>query len=215
MSDTIIIGIDPGVTGAVAVGFASSQSPHIFDLVPEPASARGEKPGTGKAYNLISAADLHSALATFFGLTKLTMTWPIDRGPRVLAFIESPLAGAANGVRVVGQVSRIIGRCEAVCAVLGAEVTIVAPPKWRRFHGIGGAGGDLGDAAIYKGNKEASLDRACELWPSLVDAFRPPPPLTKGGEPSKVKPAAKDGRAEAALIWAYGRAVATRAGSSG
>lgn len=209
MSD-IIIGIDPGITGAVAVGFLGDDAPAIFDLIAEPASARGEVPGTGRqAYNLIDSSNLHCGLSTFLGLSMLS--WPVgEDGPRIVAFIECPIAGASNGVRAVGQVNRIIGRCEGVCSSLGAETILVHPSKWRRFHGIGNGGDTLGDGGeeVRLGNKAASVVKACDLWPSLVDTFRPPPPLRKDGTPSKATPAAKDGRAEAALIWSYGCAVA-------
>ena len=208
MSD-IIIGIDPGITGAVAVGFLGDDAPDIFDLIAEPASARGEVPGTGRqAYNLIDCASLHAALRRHVGHALSPMF--IGQRPRIVAFIECPIAGASNGVRTVGQVNRIIGRCEGVCSSLGAETILVHPSKWRRYHGIGNGGDTLGDGGedVRLGNKAASVAKACELWPSLVDTFRPPPPLRKDGTPSKTTPAAKDGRAEAALIWSYGCAVA-------
>ena len=204
MSD-IIIGIDPGITGAVAVGFLGDDVPAIFDLIAEPASARGEAPGTGKtSYNLVGSVALDRSLRDWL------VPHSLRRVCRILALVEASVTTSHNGIRNAVQTARNMERCSTVCQILGAEVTLVAPLIWRSHHGIKQGGGDLlrGDGGEHASNKALSVDKACELWPSLVDTFRPPPPLRKDGTPSKTTPAAKDGRAEAALIWSYGCAVA-------
>ena len=191
----IIIGIDPGVSGAVAVGNLTDLHT-VFDLVTQPGSARGEAPGTGKkTFNLIDGAALADRLAPWVG---------VGGDDRVVAFIEVPIPSAGNGIRAASQTSRILGRIEGVLAALCIEVVCIHPSKWRGFHGIGGGGDTLTDAEVYKGNKERSLDLAVSLYPKAAHYFRPPPLPKKDGTPRAVAPAARHDRADAVLIWAYG-----------
>jgi hypothetical protein len=185
-----IIGIDPGISGAVAVGNLTDLLT-VFDLVPQPGSARGEAPGTGKkAFNLIDCEALANHLAR----------WPSV----CVAFVEVPIPGAGNGIRQASQTSRILGRIEGVLAAARIEVMCVHPSKWRGFHGLAGGGDTLTDADAYKGNKERSLDLAVRLYPEASHFFCPPPLPRKDGTPRAVAPAARYDRAEAALIWSYG-----------
>lgn len=92
------------------------------------------------------------------------------------AFIEAVHAMPGQGVSSMFAFGRALGVLEGVVAKAGIPVTMVPPAEWTK-------------AMRLKGGKDGSRARACELWPKQAHLF------------ARVK---DDGRAEAALIAAYG-----------
>lgn len=92
------------------------------------------------------------------------------------AIVERPAARPGQGVTAMFGFGRSLGVVEGVLAGLNVPVTYVAPATWTKA---------MGKAA----GKDASRQRAIELFPAMSDNFK------------RVK---DDGRAEAALIALWG-----------
>lgn len=92
------------------------------------------------------------------------------------AIVERPAARPGQGVTAMFGFGRSLGVVEGVLAGLSVPVTYVAPATWTKA---------MGKAA----GKDASRQRAIELFPSMSEQFK------------RVK---DDGRAEAALIAMWG-----------
>lgn len=92
------------------------------------------------------------------------------------AIVERPAARPGQGVTAMFGFGRSLGVVEGVLAGLSVPVTYVAPATWTKA--IGKAAG-----------KDASRQRAIELFPSMADSF---------------KRAKDEGRAEAVLIGIWG-----------
>jgi crossover junction endodeoxyribonuclease RuvC len=92
------------------------------------------------------------------------------------AIVERPAARPGQGVTAMFGFGRSLGVVEGVLAGLNVPITYVAPSTWTKA---------MGKAA----GKDASRQRAIELFPAMSDNFK------------RVK---DDGRAEAALIALWG-----------
>jgi len=135
----LIIGIDPGVHGAVAIIKAATRE--LVDVINLPVLADG-----AKGRNVINAPLLASLIYKIHA----------DRafcefvGPR-------PTDGSVAGFGF-GRSRRIIVGVLAACGVL---VVMVAPPVWKRLHGI----------AAGTENKDSARSVAIARWPQHADLF--------------------------------------------
>lgn len=185
----MVVGIDPGLRGGVAVGSVDALEPEVFALVPIETSADGEKIGSRKqVYRSIDPWRLAKDLVLYLK----------DR--RSVAFIEGGLSFAKNGIRSAERTGRIIGRIEGVLSVFTEEVIVVRATDWRHFH-------DLPRGRSQEENKPVSVELALRRFPGLRDRIILMPPPRKDGSPSSRPAKVMDGLAEAALIWAYGCSV--------
>ena len=114
---TRIIGIDPGLNGAIAV----LQGEHLTIIdMPTMTIERN-----GKSKRQVSASDLAEIIKRF---TPLEMNPPI-------AFCERVSAMAGQGVTSVFSFGRSFGMIEGILAALKMPVTFVAPATWTRAIG--------------------------------------------------------------------------------
>jgi crossover junction endodeoxyribonuclease RuvC len=151
-----VIGIDPGLSGAVAV-INGTDSLRVFDM-PTMTIDRN-----GKAKRQVSASELAEMIY-------------VMKSDDCHVYCERVGAMAGQGVTSVFSFGRSFGMIEGILAAFKLQVTYVAPATWTK--GIGRAPG-----------KDASRARAMELFPNNQSDFK------------RVK---DDGRADAALIAAWG-----------
>lgn len=146
------IGIDPGVTGAIAVINGANLT--IFAL-----PVREEK-RNGKVRTRLDVAGLCNLAASlgnmFDGVVTLEDVW---------------IAGGDNPASV-GELMRIVGACEAAFTSAGFGVNKVAPQAWKASYGIAGAGLIEADRSKRRAIlKTRARDKAAELWPDAAAMF--------------------------------------------
>lgn len=103
-------------------------------------------------------------------------------GDQLRAYVEKVGAMPGQGVSSMFSFGRSLGLVEGALAALTIPVELVPPQTWRR-------------AMAVREGKDGSRLRATELWPSQAGLF------------ARAK---DDGRAEAALIAAFGRKRSTQ-----
>ena len=137
----IIIGIDPGLTGAIAFFDTSGGTLTLSDM-PVVSVKRNNK-----LKNEVSAAGLVDVIKTqVIGLTTHKV------------FIERVNAMPGQGVTSVFSFGRSLGIVEGVVASFGIATTIVPPMTWQK-------------AINVRGGKDGSRARAMELFPAYANLF--------------------------------------------
>jgi crossover junction endodeoxyribonuclease RuvC len=137
----IIIGIDPGLTGAIAFFDTSGGTLTLSDM-PVVSVKRNNK-----LKNEVSAAGLVDVIKTqVIGLTSHK------------AFIERVGAMPGQGVSSVFSFGRSLGIVEGVVASFGIATTIVPPVTWQK-------------AVNVRGGTDGSRARAMELFPAYANLF--------------------------------------------
>jgi len=116
---TVFIGIDPGLTGAIA--FVTETSCTVEDLPTMPL------PGNG----LISRKIDGRALA-------IMVRSHVPIGESAAAYLEqvSTMGGKNNAVQTQGSLMRSLGAIETVLECMGLKPTMLSPQKWKRFYGL-------------------------------------------------------------------------------
>jgi crossover junction endodeoxyribonuclease RuvC len=113
----MIIGIDPGTSGAIAA-LDRGEVVLLADLPVHTVSAKGR----GDRAEL----DIHTLHALITGL-----------GPIEHAFVEKVAARPGNGSVSMFRFGQACGAIYATLAVIGIPITLVLPKAWQRHHGIG------------------------------------------------------------------------------
>ncbi len=144
----IVIGIDPGLTGAVAV-MDHNGTRAVFDLPTMPVPGAGPK---ALVKNKIDGRALCQLLLKHC---------PASEGkPRVFLEKVSTMGGANNAVQTQGSLMRSLGAIESVIECLNYPMEQVAPQSWKKQFGIGS-------------DKAKALDTARKLHPeALADLKR-------------------------------------------
>lgn len=112
MTHRILIGIDPGLTGALAV-LCDGDSPSLFDMPKMRRRTKGEQ---------VNAAELASVLR------HVRTTHP---GAAFLAVMESVAARPGQGVSSMFAFGQAVGVVRGVVAALGFPMVEVSPQKWK------------------------------------------------------------------------------------
>lgn len=121
----IVIGIDPGLTGAVAV-MDHNGVRAVFDLPTMPVPGAGPK---ALVKNKIDGRALCQLLLKHC---------PASEGkPRVFLEKVSTMGGANNAVQTQGSLMRSLGAIETVVECLNFPMEQVAPQSWKKQFGIG------------------------------------------------------------------------------
>lgn len=151
----IVVGIDPGLTGACAV-LDHNGLRAVFDL------PTVELPGSGSVRRRVHGPSLAQ---------ELRRHWPADAA--AVAVIEELSAGGlrarpgetmGSSAQTVGSQYRTRGTVECVLEMLRLQVSVVSPMKWKNFYGL--LGGD------DKQRKAKSLDMARRLYPDCAAIAR-------------------------------------------
>jgi crossover junction endodeoxyribonuclease RuvC len=141
----LIIGIDPGVTGAIAAMTAAGALLAVEDL---PAYVTG----TGTVKRQVSAA----AFAAL--VRELRVRHGVDAE---LAVIERVASRPGQGVSSTFSLGHTAGVIEGVLGALGVPVVMVAPASWKKAIGL-----PPGSA------KDASAGLASRLFPAQAASWR-------------------------------------------
>jgi len=112
-----MIGIDPGITGAIA--FINGNGYLVEDL---PVMANGK--GTAKIKNCINPA----ALAELIKLNS-------DVGEQI--YLERVSSMPGQGVASMFSMGDTFGSIRAVCAVLNRSLVIITPQEWKKYYKLG------------------------------------------------------------------------------
>lgn len=177
----VIFGIDPGVSGAIAVQ-VDGQAIEVFDIPALPAPS-----GKGRR---VSPAMLADQLGDWMG------RWPVTGGFRHVAVMEDVAAMPTDSGPSAFAFGRAIGNIEATFLALGVGVEMVRPGVWKKALGLTMPSlpkdpeRTAKEARRLRGErtaqlKDASRALAARLYPTLAGRL-----VTKNS----------DGRAEALLI---------------
>ncbi len=112
----IIVGIDPGITGAIAF-VDHHRNYNVEDI---PVMAKGK--GTSKVRNQVNGAALKSLL----------MTEPVGR-----VCIERVSSMPGQGAASIFSLGDTFGCIRGVCAALGLPVDIITPQQWKKHYKLG------------------------------------------------------------------------------
>ena len=139
----IVYGIDPGLSGAIAIVHASANMVTLHDVIDMPVV---EVERNGKMKREVSAA----GLAELFLVRRHYL--------ESFAYVERVGAMPGQGVSSVFSFGRSTGIIEGVLAALKIPVTIVTPQSWQKTMAV-------------RGGKDGSRARAMELLPREARMF--------------------------------------------
>jgi len=140
----ILLGIDPGLTGAMAAITPDRRYTGVFDM---PVIAKG-KGATVQRH--IDAAGLASLIKQARIAAGSVDVW--------MAAVEQVAARPGQGVSGVFSLGDSFGAIRATLAVKGIATEFVSPSTWKRAYGL--------DA-----DKERARAKAIELFPDMADAL--------------------------------------------
>jgi crossover junction endodeoxyribonuclease RuvC len=133
----IVIGIDPGLSGAIAM--MTADSIRVTDI---PTNLKGG--GSGKVKNEVNASGF-----------ALWLRETVDgQGDEVLVVIERVSSMPGQGVASMLSLGDTVGAIRGVVAAKGYPIAWVTPAKWKRHYGLGS-------------DKELARARAIEMYPSV------------------------------------------------
>jgi crossover junction endodeoxyribonuclease RuvC len=141
---TTVIGIDPGVNGALAL-VIEGQLHTVVDMPTFEVTKNGKKSQVVNAYELTSILSEWES----FGI------WP---GGRVV--IESIGAMPKQGVATMFAMGRNYGTVEGVVCALDLPISYTRPNEWKKR------------AGLLRQDKGASRRLATQTWPKHSDDFR-------------------------------------------
>jgi crossover junction endodeoxyribonuclease RuvC len=134
------LGIDPGLSGAVAVLGENLELLDVFDM-PTMALSKGK--------NCVNAAGLAAILR-------------IDQHPAT-AYLEDVHAMPGQGVSGMFSFGRSLGVIEGVLATLGIPVVMVPPQTWKKRAGLQGAEKDKARTMAQRLYPGADLSRKKDI----------------------------------------------------
>jgi len=137
-----VIGIDPGISGAIAI-FEDGQLDTILDM---------------PTLKIASGKTMKSHISAI-GLVRILDTWTLVSDGQAHIVIEKVGAMPGQGVTSMFNFGRSAGIIEGVVSALRMPHTYVTPAAWTKA--VGRAAG-----------KDASRMRAMELFPSQADLFK-------------------------------------------
>jgi crossover junction endodeoxyribonuclease RuvC len=177
MTITHVIGIDPGLSGAIAL--IQADTGELFDVTDMPIITTTKKvKGKIKSSSRIDVAGVRSVIADYADHSR--HRWDT----RIV--IEEQSTRAGLGATSVLKTGYGYGLLVGVAEALDCQWSTIRPQDWKKWHGLIGAGSHLpAGSKRTRAIKTASREAAMARFPHHADLFR----LAKN-----------DGRAEAALI---------------
>ena len=139
----VVIGVDPGLTGALAI-MVDGYLQHVADM---PVAA-----GAGTSSNRVQAVELADILEDWM----LRFHQP---GKSCVAVVEQVAAMPKQGVHSVFSLGHSLGVIEAVLLTSRIGVEWVTPSKWKKAMALGD-------------DKKASRAMAQRLYPAASDRFK-------------------------------------------
>ncbi len=153
---TIVLGCDPGLTGALA--FLDTDAPHLAVVRNLPTRALPEIGKAGRSY--VPRRIDGRAMA-------LIIREHVPVGADAQAFCEGvraiPVKDGRSTAQSEGSLMRSLGAIESVLDVLQLSPTLVLPQTWQTFFGV------VGKASEIRGHGElpAAARKAIQLYPHL------------------------------------------------
>ncbi|MCG7985048.1 MAG: crossover junction endodeoxyribonuclease [Candidatus Thiodiazotropha lotti] len=138
------IGIDPGISGAIAVLSADDEVIGIYDMPIMRAS---------KTKNQVNAAELANIIIDVIG----------DKPMGVTAIIEKVSAMPGQGVSSMFNFGKGAGVIEGVLAALRVPVEFVTPQKWKKAAGLIGKDKDMSRTKAIQLYPDAPLARKKDI----------------------------------------------------
>lgn len=146
MSATIILGIDPGFTGAVAtLALWPARGVQLLDVQDMPVASV-------KSGRSTKSEVLLPQLATLIQSSAGVLDLPVQ------AYIENVHAMPGQGVTSMFRFGKVFGNLEGVLAALNIPTTHVSPAEWQRV-------------AQVRKDPDAGRLRASQLFPRRADLF--------------------------------------------
>lgn len=157
----IVIGIDPGLSGACSI-LDHNGLRAVFDLPVMKIPSVGPK---ALVQNKIDGY-------TFCGL--LLKHCPASEGrPTVVIESVGTMGGANNAVQTQGSLLRSLGALETVAECLKWPIEYAYPQTWKRFYGLVVAKDyNLSDSQRTSAAKKTAMEKARALYPACDDIGR-------------------------------------------
>ena len=148
-----VLGIDPGVTGGMALVSADACHVGLYDMptterqvIRATRQIKGKPPPKTKTKKQIARSVNAALLTVWLKEWRPTQVYCERSGPR-----------PGEGVSSAYTAGRVMGTIEGVLAALGITVTYFHPTVWKRAMGLNGK------------SKADSIARAIELYPQVAD----------------------------------------------
>jgi crossover junction endodeoxyribonuclease RuvC len=138
----IVVGIDPGLTGAIAAFDMATRSGAVWDI---PTLSTTGKSRVRRVVDPREVADIFDAI--------------IERDKEIEFVMESVSSMPGQGVASVFSLGDTFGSLRGVIGALGYECVCVVPQKWKHALGL-------------TSDKDESLAMARDLFPSMEDFAR-------------------------------------------
>lgn len=157
----LVIGIDPGLTGACSV-IDHNGLRAVFDL---PVM---KIPGVGPKALVQNKIDGRAFCAL------LLKHCPASEGnPQAVIEAVGTMGGANNAVQTQGSLLRSLGALETVAECLKFPLEYAHPQTWKRFYGLVEAKDlSLTDSQRTAAAKRKAMDKARALYPACTDIAR-------------------------------------------
>jgi crossover junction endodeoxyribonuclease RuvC len=142
----LVIGIDPGITGALALVQASGSVLRLMDVKDVP-TASAKVNGSNKSHVILP------------GLVDILRDWTdLPFATSVEVFLEEVHAMPGQGVTSMFRFGHVAGAIEGVCAGMGLAVTTIRPREWQTI-------------ARVRKDPDAGRLRASQLFPAMSSLF--------------------------------------------
>ena len=148
----IVIGIDPGLTGAMSFIDSAAGTASIEDIPTVPLTGKGLVQRRIDGRKLAELVRKHC---------------PADRAVIVVCEAVMAMGGQNNAMQTQGSLMRSLGAIEAVFDVLRWPALIVAPQTWQRHYGLQGK-----KAKREPGTLPDAIRIARELYPTAANMLQ-------------------------------------------
>ena len=132
-----IIGIDPGISGAISF----VEDGKILDVIDMPSMAEGKK-----NKRQVNGAQIYN---------EIKKRVKIDKKAKVCVVIEQVSAMPGQGVTSMFNFGQSFGVIKGICAAMQLPIHLVRPAKWKKYFNL------------LKTEKEASRTKAIEIFPQI------------------------------------------------
>ena len=135
----LIIGIDPGISGAICF----FQNGEITDVIDIPSMADGKK----NKRQINSQQVFNEISERIFNIPK----------KEIIVVIEQVSAMPGQGVTSMFNFGQSFGVLKGICSAMQLSMYFVRPAKWKKYYGL------------IKTEKDASRTKVIEMYPTLSE----------------------------------------------
>ena len=134
----LIIGIDPGITGAICF-FEDGELKDVIDM---PTMASGNK-----NKKQINGSQIFN---------EISLRIQNHNSENINVVVEQVSAMPGQGVTSMFNFGQTFGAIKGICAALGLPIFFVRPAKWKKHF------------ELINSSKDASRTKAIEMYPSII-----------------------------------------------